>query len=238
MARSRTGVVFRGAFAVSSAVALVGFIRTAIAEDRPCMPGGVCCTAVGQGPGGRSDNRCGTLEEFQRYAKIVCLKADTIENKSLPEGIEAWGRCTAANMAAAKVEATQRANAEAHQRAMDARRQLREMGVDPAPSGPTMAQSLNFDGQWVADVPVQGNCPVAHITLFVNGSNVVGSVVNYAGTFPISGQIDSSGNGNISIVGVGGGRIKFSGDRVAADYLVPCGERRALGRRLKSGEPN
>jgi hypothetical protein len=96
----------------------------------PCMPGGVCCAAVGFGPTG-PDNRCGTLEQFQRYAKIVCLQADAIENKSLPESITASGRCAAAKIAANKFEAAQRANAADHQRAMDARRQLREMGVNP-----------------------------------------------------------------------------------------------------------
>jgi hypothetical protein len=102
----------------------------AFAQAQPCMPGGVCCTAVGFGPGG-PDNRCGTLEEFQRYARVVCLKAEAIENKSLSESIEAMGRCTGANIAAQKVEAVQRQSAASHQRAMDARRQLREMGIDP-----------------------------------------------------------------------------------------------------------
>jgi len=90
---------------------------------------------VGSGPGGRPDRRCGTLEDFQRYAKIVCLKADAIENKSLPESLEASSRCFAANIAAQKVQQAQQANAADHQRAMDARRQLREMGVEPPDPG-------------------------------------------------------------------------------------------------------
>jgi hypothetical protein len=80
---------------------------------------------------GRPDRRCGTLEEFRRYAKIVCLKADAIENKNLPEAIEASSRCFAARIAAQRVEQEQQANAADHQRAMEARRHLRQMGVEP-----------------------------------------------------------------------------------------------------------
>jgi hypothetical protein len=109
---------------------LMGADSTAMAQDR-CMPGGVCCAAVGSRPGGRPDRRCGTLEEFQRYAKIVCLKADAIENKNLPEAIEASSACFAANIAVQRVQQTQQANAADQQRAAEARRQLREMGVEP-----------------------------------------------------------------------------------------------------------
>jgi hypothetical protein len=85
----------------------------------PCMPGGVCCI----------NGNCGTLEQFKRYATIVCLKADAIENKNTAQSIELWGRCTAAKIAADRVEAAQQANAAAHQRALDAQRKLHEMGV-------------------------------------------------------------------------------------------------------------
>lgn len=99
-------------------------------QSKPCVAGGICCASVGYGPNG-SDRRCGTLEEFQRYAKIVCLKGDAIENKSLPQSIETAGRCIAARIAAERVEAAQRQSAADHQRAVNARRQLGEMGVDP-----------------------------------------------------------------------------------------------------------
>lgn len=136
------------AFAMGLAAAAVVCIGAAFADDQPCMPGGVCCTAVGQGPKG-PDNRCGTIEEFQRYARIVCLKADAIENKGLPENIEAWGRCTAAKIAAQKVDSAQRANAADHERAMEARRQLRELGVDPdrAPTTGQLAAEDCFMGE-------------------------------------------------------------------------------------------
>ena len=94
------------------------------------MPGGVCCAAVGFGPKG-PDNRYGTLEEFQKFAKIVCLQADAVENKNLPESISGSGLCTGAKIAASKVETAQRVNAADHERGMDARRQLREMGINP-----------------------------------------------------------------------------------------------------------
>jgi hypothetical protein len=86
--------------------------------DPPCMPGGICCTA----------GVCGTLEDFQRNAKAICLLSDAIENKNLPESIKASGDCTAARIRADRIESAQKANAAAHQKALDAQRQLREMG--------------------------------------------------------------------------------------------------------------
>jgi hypothetical protein len=99
---------------------------------------------------------------------------------------------------------------------------------------PSAAQNLGYDGQWVADVPVQGACPAAHMTLFVSGASIVGNVANSAGTFPITGQIDANGKGTLKIVDFRG-RIVFLKDRFAADYFNSCGERRAIGRKLESG---
>jgi hypothetical protein len=56
-------------------------------EEMLALPAAL--TAVGFGPKGR-DNRCGTLEEFQRCAKIVCLQGDAIENKNVSESVAAW----------------------------------------------------------------------------------------------------------------------------------------------------
>jgi hypothetical protein len=95
----------------------------AFAQAPPCLPGGNCCI----------NGTCGTLEQFKRNATIVCLQADAIENKSLPQSIELAGRCAAAQIAAQRVEDTQRANAVEHQKALDAQRKLREMGV-PSPT--------------------------------------------------------------------------------------------------------
>ena len=87
------------------------------------MPGGSCCI----------NGTCGTLEQFKRNATIVCLQADAIENKSLPQSIELAGRCTAAQIMAQRVEGTQQANAKEHQQALDAQRKLSEMGA-PLPA--------------------------------------------------------------------------------------------------------
>ena len=96
----------------------------AFAQSPPCMPGGSCCI----------NGTCGTLEQFKRNATIVCLQADAIENKSLPQSIELAGRCAAARIMAERVEGTQQENAREHQRALDAQSKLREMGAPlPAP---------------------------------------------------------------------------------------------------------
>lgn len=97
----------------------------AFAKTPPCVPGGVCCI----------NGACGTLEQFKRNAEIVCLQADAVENKSLAQGIELSGRCTAAKIAASRVEETQQENAKEHQRALDAQRKLAEMGAAPLPTG-------------------------------------------------------------------------------------------------------
>jgi hypothetical protein len=100
--------------------------EVALAQSPQCMPGGSCCI----------NGTCGTLEQFKRNATIVCLQADAIENKSLPQSIELAGRCTAAQIMAQRVEATQQANVKEHQQALDAQRKLREMGA-PLPAQPT-----------------------------------------------------------------------------------------------------
>lgn len=101
------------------------FSGIAFAQAPPCMPGGVCCI----------NGACGTLEQFKRNAVIVCLQADAIENKSLAQSIELSGRCAAAKIAANRVEGTQQDDAKDHQRALDAKRKLAEMGAAPLPTG-------------------------------------------------------------------------------------------------------
>src|SRR5579863_5238370 len=70
-------------------------------------------------------------------------------------------------------------------------------GLDPAATAGQAASARHGgrDGQWVAEIPVQGRCPAAHMTLFVDGGNILGNVVNSSGTFPITGHIDAAGNG-------------------------------------------
>jgi hypothetical protein len=104
-------------------IVFAAFSEVAFAQSPPCMPGGSCCI----------NGTCGTLEQFKRNATIVCLQADAIENKSLPQSIELAGRCTAAQIMAQRVEGTQQENAKEHQRALDAQRKLSEMGA-PLPA--------------------------------------------------------------------------------------------------------
>jgi hypothetical protein len=91
---------------------------TAIAQTQ-CLPGGVCCIY----------QDCGTLEQFRRRAEILCLQADAVENKNTAQAIRLVGVCGAAKIAAQRVEQAQIANQADHQRALEARRKLREMGV-------------------------------------------------------------------------------------------------------------
>jgi len=104
-------------------IVFAAFNEVAFAQSPPCMPGGNCCI----------NGTCGTLEQFKLNATIVCLQADAIENKSLPQSIELAGRCNAAQIMAQRVEETQQTNATEHQQALDAQRKLREMGA-PLPT--------------------------------------------------------------------------------------------------------
>jgi len=118
-------VALREAFPIKIFFAIVfaAISGVAFAQSPSCMPGGSCCI----------NGTCGTLEQFKRNATIVCLQADAIENKSLPQSIELAGRCTAAQIMAERVEGTQQANAKEHQQALDAQRKLREMGAPLPP---------------------------------------------------------------------------------------------------------
>jgi len=126
-------------------MAFAAFSGIAFAQSPPCMPGGTCCI----------NGTCGTLEQFKRNATIVCLQADAIENKSLPQSIELAGRCTAAQIMAQRVEETQQANAKEHQQALDAQRKLREMGAPLPPQSsqpPGAGMSIQDPIQWAGQV--------------------------------------------------------------------------------------
>ena len=119
-------------------IVFAAFGEVAFAQSPPCMPDGTCCI----------NGACGTLEQFKRNAKIVCLQADAKENKSLPESIESAGRCTAANIMVQRVEETQQANAREHQRALDAQHKLSEMGAPlPAPVKDLMQRAAKITEQ-------------------------------------------------------------------------------------------
>ena len=132
------------------AIMFAALSGVAFAQSPRCMPGGTCCI----------NSTCGTLEQFKRNATIVCLQADAIENKSLPQSIELAGRCTAAEIMARRVEETQQANAKEHQQALDTQRKLREMGA-PLPLQSQSSQSANAGMptqeavQWALQVSAQ-----------------------------------------------------------------------------------
>lgn len=101
-----------------------------VAQVPPCVAGGKCCTSVAF-VGGRADERCGTLAQFQTWARIVCLEWKAIENPTVQQTADGWGRCHGAKAAAENVAAAQRVNAERAATAHDAQAQLRAMGITP-----------------------------------------------------------------------------------------------------------
>lgn len=119
-------------------IVFAAFGEAAFAQSPSCMPGGTCCI----------NGTCGKLEQFKRNATIVCLQADAIENKSLPQSIELAGRCAAAQIMAQRVEGTQQENAKEHQRGLDAQRKLWKMGAPlSAQSDNPLRQALKITAQ-------------------------------------------------------------------------------------------
>ena len=94
---------------------------------KPILPGN-WCTAVSRGPlpGGRLDIEtwCGTVEAWQRWSKIVCLRAQE-GSPSVPPG-----GCLAAQLSSDKVRMAAENADRARQRALDAKLQLHDMGVE------------------------------------------------------------------------------------------------------------
>jgi hypothetical protein len=147
--RSRGGLLGSRAEArmrLTLAIMLIAVSGAAFAQSSPCMPGGSCCI----------NGTCGTLEQFKRNATIVCLQADAIENKSLPQSIELAGRCAAARIMAARVEETQQENAKGHQRALDAQNKLREMGAPLPITAAPEQDPLQWAGQVTVQAMMQG----------------------------------------------------------------------------------
>ena len=69
--------------------ALNGFVAFAQSPALYLQKGSCCINGI-----------CGTLEQFKRNAKIVCLQADAIENKSVAQSIDLAGQCSAAQIRA------------------------------------------------------------------------------------------------------------------------------------------
>ncbi len=147
---------------------------SAIAQSQMCMPGGTCCI----------NGTCGTLEQFQRNAKIVCLQADAIENKTLSQSVELTGRCSAAQIMAQRVESTQQENAKEHQRALEAQRQLSQMGA-PLPQSALPAST----GLPTQD-PIQRATQVSgHAMQVCRAKRLRGELATYAASVQCSNKV-------------------------------------------------
>jgi hypothetical protein len=106
-----------------------------VSQTPPCVAGGQCCTQVAF-IAGRADERCGTLAQFQTWARVVCLQWKAIERPTLAQTVDGWGRCHGAKAAAENVAAAQRVNGERAAQAHDAQAQLRAMGITPRGDAP------------------------------------------------------------------------------------------------------
>jgi hypothetical protein len=76
---------------------------------------------------------CGTLEQFERYATIACLKSKAVENPSTALAIRLAGDCLAAKLTAGKIRDVQIMNERNHKEALKAQKELRELGVPDTP---------------------------------------------------------------------------------------------------------
>jgi hypothetical protein len=82
---------------------------------------------------GHMQKFCGTLEQFERYATIACLRSKAVENPSTSLAIRLASDCVAANLTAGKVRNEQIMNERNHEEALKAQKELREMGVSDTP---------------------------------------------------------------------------------------------------------
>jgi hypothetical protein len=89
-----------------------------------CMPGSTCCAFVGS-----AGRRCGTLEQFQRYATGICLQERARQDRTFnPMTV---GDCYAARIAVESVAWEQQNNGKLHADAKAARRELDAFCADP-----------------------------------------------------------------------------------------------------------
>jgi hypothetical protein len=100
---------------------------------------------------------------------------------------------------------------------------------------PTQGILSAYDGQWVADVPQEGNCPAAHMEIEVRSGVIRGTVTDSTGAFPVKGRINEDGSGAMILhrafnKNTFAGVVRFSANQVDVDY-DPCGTRHAIGHR-------
>jgi hypothetical protein len=103
---------------------------------------------------------------------------------------------------------------------------------------PTQEVSSAYDGQWVADVPQEDNCPAARIEIEVRSGVIRGTVTESTGTFPVKGRINENGSGAMILhrafnKNAFAGVVRFSANQFDVDY-DPCATRHAIGHRAGS----
>jgi hypothetical protein len=105
-------------------------------------------------------------------------------------------------------------------------------------TGSASAAAANFDGNWVALIPPQGQCNRTSImTLTMSGSTFQGQTRNPGSTEAFSGKIDADGNGKFLVFPRFPGIIKFTADHFDANWNNDVCSRHALGdRALTSAE--
>lgn len=84
-------------------------------------------------------------------------------------------------------------------------------------AGPAMAAP--FDGRWMADIPAQGNCNyTSTMTLMVLNGDIQGQVRNPKNVVGVTGTVDDSGNGTVTVAQVSAGTIRFANGHFEVDW--------------------
>lgn len=84
--------------------------------------------------------------------------------------------------------------------------------AQPAAAGP-------FDGRWTADLPAEGQCNyTSTMTLMVLNGDIQGQVQNPKNVVGVTGSVDDSGNGTVTVARVSPGTIRFNGDHFEVDW--------------------
>jgi hypothetical protein len=106
---------------------------------------------------------------------------------------------------------------------------------------PAQGISSAYDGQWVADVPQEDNCPASHMEIEVRSGVIRGTVTDSTGALPVKGRINEGGSGAMIVhrafnKNTFGGVVRFSANQFDVDYAGDnrCGTRHAIGHRAGS----
>ena len=98
------------------------------------------------------------------------------------------------------------------------------------------AAAAPFDGRWTADLPAQGKCNyTSTMTLMVLNGDIQGQVQNPNNVVGITGKVDDSGSGTVTVARVSPGTIRFNGDRFEIDWTNrECARHAGGGRAISS----